>query len=165
MTKFNAAFILLGLSHFPRWDIVDLPTCASCQNVEAFEARIKLFCILSLRAFKQHIDSFFQYFSDMEQKSKRYNECDSGKSVYHQPSVYFRLPCLSVTWRQLGNMCTKIFPEFPSCWSYFRGHSREFSQSNFPRCRKIQLTWLQRLKKSAYRDIFRALHNIYFVYF
>lgn len=58
MTKFNAAFILLGLSHFPRWDIVDLPTCASCQNVEAFEARIKLFCILSLRALDNTLIAF-----------------------------------------------------------------------------------------------------------
>ena len=68
-------------------------------------------CILLLRAFKQHIDSCFQYFSDKEEQRKWYNDYtrhDFDESFLHQPNVYFLPPCFSIIWCQLGNLSINI---------------------------------------------------------
>ena len=38
------------------------------------DAKKKLFCILLLREFKQHVDSCFVYLSDKEEQRKQYND-------------------------------------------------------------------------------------------
>lgn len=46
----------------------------------------------------------------------------------HQPNVYFRPPFFRVK----STTPTKILPDFSSCCSDLRGHSREFSHKHFP---------------------------------
>ena len=107
--------VLLGQSSlFWSWKVF-FCSCASSGTVGATQTFL---CILSLRAFKQHIDSCFQYLSDLSRGSW---SCESLHihhkcACYHQPSVCLQLPCFSIIWRQLSNTCTKC------CCSDLRWH-------------------------------------------
>lgn len=73
--------------------------CSCCLK----SATWSMFCMLSFRAFKQHIDGCFRYLRDEEEKRK-YACC-------HRPNVYFGLPCFGAIWHQFINSRPHIFSE------------------------------------------------------
>lgn len=86
------------------------------------------FCILSLRLFKQYINSFFPVFDKDD-----YTICDFGKISCHQPNGYFYQPCFSVIRGQIGSSSTNNFLRIPSSFSDLRAFTWNlicFSNSN-----------------------------------
>lgn len=79
-----------------------------------------MFCMLSFRASKQHIDSCFWYLRN-EEEQKKYACC-------HQPSVYFGLPCFGAIWHQFINFHHHIFSENcffvvdDTSWTLYESH-------------------------------------------
>lgn len=84
-------------------------------HFELVGAKKEVVCILSLRMFKHHAGCCLQYLSYKDLKGN-----DTMTSS-------FRPACFSITWCQLGNLCSKIFfCDFLSCCSDLSGHSRSF---------------------------------------
>lgn len=61
------------------------------------------------QSIKQHIKRCFWYLSDEEEQSCTLWSIFHKYAFYHQPNVYFRMPCFSVMWRQICNLCAKYF--------------------------------------------------------
>lgn len=104
-SKKGCIHLLLGLVPFSQDFGVFM--CLMVRMWEQHGREKSCFYILSLRLFKQYINSFFQYLSDKDD----YTICDFGKVSCHQPNVYFRRPCFSVIRGQIGCSSTNNFLE------------------------------------------------------
>lgn len=88
------------------------------------DAKKKLFCILLLREFKQHVDSCFVYLSDKEEQRKQYSgnvNMTLENISYHQPDVYFRSLVLYPFFlvKVTALTCVGIHVNFPSLKNVF----------------------------------------------
>ena len=102
------------------WKSFLLLCCVHVHYVNNMGAKITFIKMLSLRAFKQHIDSCFQYLSDKEEQRKQYNDyiIHLVKVLpYHQLNVYFCLPCFSIIWHQLSEL---LFWLLAFTWTFFQ---------------------------------------------